>query len=679
MQYNIVILIQKEFRNMVTTQSDIWYEKYRPQNVNDLILPEFLKAKLKEFIDRPFHLLLASTTPGTGKTSTVNAIIKEGGFESLFINASLDTGIDILRSKVQQFASTESINGKDKLVVLDECLEENEKILILKGGVEVPVKINELSKGKIYDCISLNLKSGEIENDTCEIVADKTAELYEVELEDGRKIKVTSNHPFIIRNGDSFVEKTIDSGLEVGDDVACREEISLPPYDGKTGIYNYIKKYNLKSSEDMYLKLHNMGEPPACIYCGKPCEFVEFNKGYREHCGFKNHKKEITLTALKRKGATEMKYDEFVLNNRELYENCEFPFVDPYDGKIVADRVSLTKRSASRLKILDVFRDCPICGARYTFNYFRNNSEYCKSPKCRRYAHLIGRFKCSGVPPSLIKLSIKTNYPHKLLEIYSKKYDLNQLELLILNRATIWNDIFLKRKPNSDKYSFLENEVVDGDMVETCAACGASYAKYDKVLVNGEVAKVQVGAKFTCGSLECYHKLLKTNKNLYYPQTAGAREKQSCAIKTKILAGEFTPCVKNSWTHHRFNHNGKNFRSSWELYYYVWWEARQISLEYETTRIPYFVEGNQKIYIVDFFNPSTKELVEIKPNSERTQRNFEFKASAANEFARKNGLKFLIVGDEWFYAHYNPALLESVNRMDREKILKLLKQFEGRK
>lgn len=232
---------------MVITQSDIWYEKYRPQNIDDLVLPDFLKAKLKEFIQKPYHLLLTSTTPGTGKTSTVNAIIKEGGFEALFINASLDTGIDTLRSKVQQFASTESVNGKDKIVVLDECLEENEKILILKGGVEVPVKINELSKGKIYDCISLNLKSGEIENDTCEIVADKTAELYEVELEDGRKIKVTSNHPFIIRNGDSFVEKTIDSGLEVGDDVACREEISLPPYDGKRAYTTTLKNITSKT------------------------------------------------------------------------------------------------------------------------------------------------------------------------------------------------------------------------------------------------------------------------------------------------------------------------------------------------------------------------------------------------------------------------------------------------
>lgn len=362
---------------MVITQSDIWYEKYRPQNINDLILPDFLKAKLKEFIDKPFHLLLASTTPGTGKTSTVNALIKEGGFEALFINASLDTGIDILRSKVQQFASTESVNSKDKLVVLDECLEENEKVIIVKDGVETPVAVNELKRGKVYECISLNLETGAIENDTCEIVSDKIAEIYEVELEDGRKIKVTSNHPFIVNKSGKFMEKTIDCGLTIGDNVVCREEISLPPYDGKMGIFNYIKKYNLKSAEDMYMRLNNIVAPPKCAHCDSPCEFISFKDGYREHCGFKNHKPEIIAKRFVRKSETQVAYDSFVLKNRDLYEGCAFPFVDPYDGKVVTSRANLVKRSESRMRILDVPKICPICGSPYVYNYFRANVEYC--------------------------------------------------------------------------------------------------------------------------------------------------------------------------------------------------------------------------------------------------------------------------------------------------------------
>ena len=246
----------------INENHQIWYEKYRPQVVEDLILPSHYTKVFKEWISKPTHILLCSITPGTGKTSTMNALIRESGMESLFINASLDTGIDVLRGKIMQFASTESLNGLKKVVVLDECLEESERIIILKDGVEAPKALKELSKNHPYDCISLNMDTGKIEEDTCEIVTDREAKLYEVELEDGRKIKVTSNHPFIIREGGRLVSKTIEEGLEVGDDVVCREEVSIPPYDGKMGVQNYLKKYNLKSPEEMYLKLHNMTTPP---------------------------------------------------------------------------------------------------------------------------------------------------------------------------------------------------------------------------------------------------------------------------------------------------------------------------------------------------------------------------------------------------------------------------------
>jgi replication factor C small subunit len=63
---------------------------------------------------------LWSNNPGTGKTSTATALIKEIGGEALFINASMDNGIDVLRSQISNFASTESFDGILKIVVLDE-------------------------------------------------------------------------------------------------------------------------------------------------------------------------------------------------------------------------------------------------------------------------------------------------------------------------------------------------------------------------------------------------------------------------------------------------------------------------------------------------------------------------------------------------------------------------------
>jgi len=100
----------------------IWIEKYRPQQTSDLILPPTIKEKFEGYAkneDIP-NLGLWSHNPGTGKTSTATALIKEINGEALFINASMDNGIDLLRSKIQSFASTEAFDGKIKVVVLDE-------------------------------------------------------------------------------------------------------------------------------------------------------------------------------------------------------------------------------------------------------------------------------------------------------------------------------------------------------------------------------------------------------------------------------------------------------------------------------------------------------------------------------------------------------------------------------
>lgn len=105
----------------INNKHAIWIEKYRPQKIDDLILPQTYLDKFKNYLKSPSNILLCSINPGTGKTSTVNAIINEGEFEGLFINASLENGIDVLRGKIVQFASTESFDGKPKIVVLDEC------------------------------------------------------------------------------------------------------------------------------------------------------------------------------------------------------------------------------------------------------------------------------------------------------------------------------------------------------------------------------------------------------------------------------------------------------------------------------------------------------------------------------------------------------------------------------
>lgn len=106
---------------LINNKEHIWAEKYRPQRIEDMILPNDLKQKINTNIEQLGNMLLCSETPGTGKTSLVNAILRQSKLEALFINASLENGIETLRGKITSFASQCSFDGRIKVVVLDEC------------------------------------------------------------------------------------------------------------------------------------------------------------------------------------------------------------------------------------------------------------------------------------------------------------------------------------------------------------------------------------------------------------------------------------------------------------------------------------------------------------------------------------------------------------------------------
>lgn len=102
----------------------VWVEKYRPQTIDDLIIDEETRRQFKNWIDKDGqipNLGLFSNQPGTGKTSFSKALINDLEADKCFINASKDNGIDIIRGKIQDFASGVSFDGKPKIIVMDEC------------------------------------------------------------------------------------------------------------------------------------------------------------------------------------------------------------------------------------------------------------------------------------------------------------------------------------------------------------------------------------------------------------------------------------------------------------------------------------------------------------------------------------------------------------------------------
>ena len=105
----------------------IWWSKYRPQVVADMVLPDSLEKLAKSIIAKRelSHMILASTKPGTGKTTMARALCNELGYETLFINASEESGIDVLRDKIRKFCSSYSLDLDKtdgmKAVILDEA------------------------------------------------------------------------------------------------------------------------------------------------------------------------------------------------------------------------------------------------------------------------------------------------------------------------------------------------------------------------------------------------------------------------------------------------------------------------------------------------------------------------------------------------------------------------------
>lgn len=82
--------------------------------------------------------MLLCGTAGTGKTTIARALCEELGCDYLLINGSEESGIDVLRTKIKQFASTISFSGKTKVVILDEAdyLNPNSTQPALRGFIE---------------------------------------------------------------------------------------------------------------------------------------------------------------------------------------------------------------------------------------------------------------------------------------------------------------------------------------------------------------------------------------------------------------------------------------------------------------------------------------------------------------------------------------------------------------
>ncbi len=105
------------------TNNILWVEQFRPQTIHDCILPEYLKGTFQSYVEnKSIPNLLLCGGPGMGKTTVAKAMCKEVDADYLIVNGSQETGIDLLRVKLDNYCSSTSLRGGNrKVVIIDEA------------------------------------------------------------------------------------------------------------------------------------------------------------------------------------------------------------------------------------------------------------------------------------------------------------------------------------------------------------------------------------------------------------------------------------------------------------------------------------------------------------------------------------------------------------------------------
>jgi DNA polymerase III delta prime subunit len=117
----------------------LWVEKYRPAKVEDCVLPDAIKSTFQEYVNKKeIPNLLLSGSAGVGKTTIAKALCEEVGCDYIIINGSDESGIDVLRTKIKNYASSVSFLGGRKVIIIDEAdyLNANSTQPAMRGAIE---------------------------------------------------------------------------------------------------------------------------------------------------------------------------------------------------------------------------------------------------------------------------------------------------------------------------------------------------------------------------------------------------------------------------------------------------------------------------------------------------------------------------------------------------------------
>lgn len=476
------------------------------------------------------------------------------------------------------------------------------------------------------------------------------------------------------------------------------------PKTGKTfnttsACINHIRK-NYTSVSEAYLDVHQLDSVPKCLYCESPANFISINKGFHIHCGSKICKKLNHSVKNRRVKNVDPNYTRFIIGNLDDYRkyiNCD-KYYDRFYDKIIKNPKTFISRHTNTTDFIET-KICCITGEEFKINILLNDNEI---------NNFVGSSKRSR---HYRKFSI-----HEIMNLLRDKYNYDQTDSIEI-KANIYNkqanshfsryicsdtniiNIFNKIKSQTTKiiYSIpiemskigtkfkitgkIPDEVIENDYPENyriCKVCNSKYVYnylyYDNKRKKFE--KIKKGAEHTC-SENCY-KLILEEKKEYYEYKEETKQKQSESIKQKILSGEWTPNVTNSWCKSRVKILDINFRSTWEAAFYLYNYSNGIEMFYEKIRVKYFNGEKYRNYIIDFVDENNRILYEIKPDAFVEDKIIKIKEAAAISWCNKNGYKFEFINENYFRKIITEeflAQLAQLSGIKKEIIFSRLGQF----
>lgn len=191
---------------------ELWTERYRPKTVNEYVFKDVAQRRQVEswIKERSIPHLLFSGAAGIGKTTLAKVLLNELGIESydvLEINASRENNVDTVREKIVNFVQMIPF-GPFKVVLLDECLDENTEVVVLREGKEQLIKIKDVNDTS--DLVkSFNTSTHRVEWKPFKLFDKGVQETLEIEFENDEVVICTPDHKWYVsdQNGSPIVVK----------------------------------------------------------------------------------------------------------------------------------------------------------------------------------------------------------------------------------------------------------------------------------------------------------------------------------------------------------------------------------------------------------------------------------------------------------------------------------------